>query len=218
MNGHKFEYKCAKMLRRKGFHHVEVTKKSGDQGVDILAYKGFSKYAIQCKYYSYPVGNKAVQEVYAGGKYYDCDHYIVMTNGTFTKAAISAANKLDVNLWSNCSLLKSTSPTFEIMRAMSILGILFGCYLLRNNFPFPLKNIPHYYRELSIITAGLLGWLGWGNWAFSSLTGVLYLGLGFLVPAEAIAEQLPDINGINPVFLIPALLYFVHAWFLRPKA
>ena len=55
MNGHKFEYKCAKMLRRKGFHHVEVTKKSGDQGVDILAYKGFSKYAIQCKYYSYPV-------------------------------------------------------------------------------------------------------------------------------------------------------------------
>ena len=218
MNGHKFEYKCAKMLRRKGFHHVEVTRKSGDQGVDILAYKGFSKYAIQCKYYSYPVGNKAVQEVYAGGKYYDCDHYIVMTNGTFTKAAISAANKLDVNLWSNCALLKSTSPAFEIMRAMSILGILFGCYLLRNNFPFPLKNIPNYYRELSIITAGLLGWLGWGNWAFSFLTGVLYLGLGFLVPAEAIAEQLPDINGINPVFLIPALLYFVHAWFLRPKA
>lgn len=62
MNGHKFEYKCARMLRRKGFHHVEVTKKSGDQGVDIIAYKHFSKYAVQCKYYSYPVGNKAVQE------------------------------------------------------------------------------------------------------------------------------------------------------------
>ena len=77
MNGHKFEYKCARMLRRKGFHHVEVTKKSGDQGVDIIAYKHFSKYAVQCKYYSYPVGNKAVQEVYAGGKYYDCDRCIV---------------------------------------------------------------------------------------------------------------------------------------------
>ena len=70
MNGHKFEYKCARMLRRKGFHHVVVTKKSGDQGVDIIAYKHFSKYAVQCKYYSYPVGNKAVQEVYAGGKCY----------------------------------------------------------------------------------------------------------------------------------------------------
>ena len=46
MNGHKFEYKCARMLRRKGFHHVEVTKKSGDQGVDIIAYKHFSKFAV----------------------------------------------------------------------------------------------------------------------------------------------------------------------------
>ena len=43
-------------------------------------------------------------------QYYDCDRCIVMTNGTFTKAAISAANKLDVKLWDNCSMLKSTSP------------------------------------------------------------------------------------------------------------
>ena len=27
MNGTQIEYKCARMLRRKGFHHVEVTKK-----------------------------------------------------------------------------------------------------------------------------------------------------------------------------------------------
>ena len=149
MNGHKFEYKCARMLRRKGFHHVEVTKKSGDQGVDIIAYKHFSKYAVQCKYYSYPVGNKAVQEVYAGGKYYDCDRCIVMTNGTFTKAAISAANKLDVKLWDNCSMLKSTSLIFEIMRAMNILGILFGCYLLRNVFP---------------VLSGIFPDSGWASW------------------------------------------------------
>ena len=175
MNGHKFEYKCARMLRRKGFHHVEVTKKSGDQGVDIIAYKRFSKYAVQCKYYSYPVGNKAVQEVYAGGKYYDCDRCIVMTNGTFTKAAISAANKLDVKLWDNCSMLKSTSLIFEAMRAMNILGILFGCYLLRNVFPFSSDAYMQYYRELTLILAGLLGWLGWGNWAVSAFTGALYL-------------------------------------------
>lgn len=49
MNGHKYEHRCAQMLRRKGFHHVEVTKKSGDQGVDIIAYKHFSKYAIQTR-------------------------------------------------------------------------------------------------------------------------------------------------------------------------
>ena len=131
MNGHKFEYKCARMLRRKGFHHVEVTKKSGDQGVDIIAYKHFSKYAVQCKYYSYPVGNKAVQEVYAGGKYYDCDRCIVMTNGTFTKAAISAANKLDVKLWDNCSMLNNESNEYSwnpiwMLSSKKCFSIFFG--------------------------------------------------------------------------------------------
>lgn len=173
MNGHKYEHRCAQMLRRKGFHHVEVTKKSGDQGVDIIAYKHFSKYAIQCKYYSYPVGNKAVQEVYAGGKYYDCDRCIVMTNGTFTKAAISAANKLDVKLWENCSLLKSTSLVFEVMRIMNILEIILGFYLLRNAFPFSQREFLMYYREFCLIFAGILGWLGFGNWGASTLCGCL---------------------------------------------
>ena len=217
MNGHKFEYKCAQMLRRKGFHHVEVTKRSGDQGVDIIAYKHFSKYAVQCKYYSYPVGNKAVQEVYAGGKYYDCDHCIVMTNGTFTKAAISAANKLEVKLWDNCSMLKSTSLIFEIMRAMNILGIIFGCYLLRNVLPFTSAAYIHqYYRELALIAAGLLGWLGWGNWAVSTITGALYLFLGFTMQGDS---NIPAVlaGGVNLVFLIPALIYFVHVYLLKPK-
>lgn len=216
MNGHKFEYKCARMLRRKGFHHVEVTKKSGDQGVDIIAYKYFSKYAVQCKYYSYPVGNKAVQEVYAGGKYYDCDRCIVMTNGTFTKAAISAANKLDVKLWDNCSMLKSTSLIFEIMRAMNILGILFGCYLLRNVFPFSSDTYLQYYREFSLILAGLLGWLGWENWMLSTLAGALYLFLEFTFQG---AGNVPEFlaGGVNLVFLIPALIYFVHVYLLKPK-
>ena len=216
MNGHKFEYKCAQMLRRKGFHHVEVTKKSGDQGVDIIAYKRFSKYAVQCKYYSYPVGNKAVQEVYAGGKYYDCDRCIVMTNGTFTKAAISAANKLDVKLWDNCSMLKSTSLIFETMRLMNILGIIFGCYLIRDVFPFSSDTYMQYYRELTLILAGILGWFGWGNWVISAFAGALYLFLGFtLHGAEAIPELL--VNGVNLVFLIPALIYFVHVYLLKPK-
>lgn len=216
MNGHKFEYKCARMLRRKGFHHVEVTKKSGDQGVDIIAYRHFSKYAIQCKYYSYPVGNKAVQEVYAGGKYYDCDRCIVMTNGTFTKAAISAANKLDVKLWENCSLLKSTSLIFETMRAMNILGILFGCYLLRSAFPFEDRAFLQYYREFGLILAGLTGWLGWGNWGLSTLCGILYLLLSFTLHGAAVPSF--DVNEINLVFLIPALLYFIHVYFLKPKS
>ena len=83
------------LLKRKHFSKIEVTKSSGDQGVDIIAYKHRKKYGIQCKYYTYPVGNKAVQEAYAGANFYDCDKVIVMTNTTFTRSAIELAEKLD---------------------------------------------------------------------------------------------------------------------------
>lgn len=98
MDGHEYEYACAQYLKRNGFTKVQVTKASGDQGIDIIATKG-KKYGIQCKYYSGAVGNKAVQEAYAGSKFYGCDVAVVMTNNTFTKSAKELAEKLSVELW-----------------------------------------------------------------------------------------------------------------------
>mgnify|MGYP000662404323 FL=1 len=93
MDGYQFEYQCAEILKRNGFSRVQVTQSSGDQGVDIIAHKHRKKYGIQCKYYSYPVGNKAVQEAYAGANFYDCDKAMVMTNLTFTRSATELAQK-----------------------------------------------------------------------------------------------------------------------------
>ena len=80
MEGRDFEYFCADLLQKRGFLEVEVTKGSGDNGVDILAEKDGVTYAIQCKRYEEPVGVKAVQEVYAGRDYYDRMVGVVMTN------------------------------------------------------------------------------------------------------------------------------------------
>ena len=99
MTGREFEEHCAGYLRRRGFKKIEMTKASGDQGVDILARRKGKTYAIQCKYYKKPVGNKAVQEAYAGMQYYDCDKGMVMTNSTFTKGAIELAGRTGVALW-----------------------------------------------------------------------------------------------------------------------
>ena len=55
MDGYQFEEQCAIILKRKHFSKIEVTKSSGDQGVDIIAFKHRKKYGIQCKYYTYPV-------------------------------------------------------------------------------------------------------------------------------------------------------------------
>lgn len=99
MEGHDFEYFCAELLKKRGFEEVEVTKGSGDYGVDILAEKDGITYAIQCKSYAEPVGVKAVQEAYAGRDYYDCMVGAVLTNQYFTSPAVEAARKLKILLW-----------------------------------------------------------------------------------------------------------------------
>ena len=99
MEGHDFEYYCAELLKRRGFQEVEVTKGSGDYGIDILAEKDGVTYAIQCKCYAAPVGVKAVQEAYAGRDYYDRMVGAVLTNQYFTQPAVEAAKKLKILLW-----------------------------------------------------------------------------------------------------------------------
>ena len=99
MEGHDFEYYCAELLKKRGFQEVEVTKGSGDYGIDILAEKEGVTYAIQCKRYLEPVGIDAVQQVYAGRAFYECHVAVVLTNQTFTNAAITLADKLGVVLW-----------------------------------------------------------------------------------------------------------------------
>ena len=99
MEGLEFEQYCALLLEANGFEDVEVTKGSGDYGVDILAVKDMVTYGIQCKVYSSPVGVRAVQEAYAGRDYYDRMVGAVLTNQYFTKPADDAARRLKILLW-----------------------------------------------------------------------------------------------------------------------
>ena len=99
MEGHQFEYYCAELLRKNDFENVEITKGSGDQGIDILAQKDGIKYAIQCKCYSSDLGNKPVQEAFAGKSVYRCHVAAVLTNRFFTQGAIDAAEATGVLLW-----------------------------------------------------------------------------------------------------------------------
>ena len=99
MEGHDFEYFCADLLEKYGFLEVEVTRGSGDFGVDILAEKDGVTYAVQCKRYQGPVGVDAILRTYAGRDYYDRMVGVVMTNQYFTTPAVEAAQKLNILLW-----------------------------------------------------------------------------------------------------------------------
>lgn len=77
---------------------VNRTPATGDQGVDLIATKNGKRIAIQCKFYSKSVGNKAVQEVVAGKDFYECDYACVVSNNSYTPAAKKLASVSNVLL------------------------------------------------------------------------------------------------------------------------
>ena len=124
VDGIGYENWCARQLRRYGYTDVRTTRKTGDQGIDLIAgYRG-RKYGFQCKYYSSPVGNDAVQQAYAGITYYGLDEAVVMTNTVFTASAKDLAEETGVFLWENMDPMKKKQP----LRLLSIPLTALGAY------------------------------------------------------------------------------------------
>ncbi|WP_338216406.1 restriction endonuclease [Lacticaseibacillus salsurivasis] len=98
MEGEEFEQFCVYLLKRNGFKHLQTTKASGDQGIDIIGVKKKKQVGFQCKRYTGQVGNKAVQEAWSGQAFYKLDEAMVLTNSEFTDAAKELAEQLGVTL------------------------------------------------------------------------------------------------------------------------
>jgi restriction system protein len=92
-----FEAACATALERVGWK-VRRTGRSGDQGVDLIAERAGRTVVLQCKLYSGPVGNSAVQQVFAGKAFEDAHVAVVVSNSTYTRSACDLAAKNGVLL------------------------------------------------------------------------------------------------------------------------
>ena len=98
MSGAQFEIFMADLFRAMG-HQATVLGGAGDQGVDVIvAYQG-QRVAVQCKNYKRAVGNKPVQEVYAGARHYRCQQAWVVAPLGYTKGAIELARSTGVSLF-----------------------------------------------------------------------------------------------------------------------
>ena len=101
--GLKFENLCFQKLRSQGWL-LKQTPVSGDQGVDIIASIDNLRLCIQCKDHQKAIGNKAVQEVYAGKKYWSGTHAILISRSGFTKSAKKLALSNNVILISEMEI------------------------------------------------------------------------------------------------------------------
>lgn len=92
-----FEEHCKTLLLNAGWKAL-TTSGSGDQGADVIAEVNNRRLVVQCKYYSQPVGNSAVQEVVAARLFYSAHLAAVVSNAPFTKSAQELAKKSNVTL------------------------------------------------------------------------------------------------------------------------
>ncbi len=99
-NGHEFEHWVADGLNKFGWS-ARVTQASGDQGIDVIARKKGKTIGLQCKLFSTSVGNKAVQEAFAGKTFHRIDAVGVITNSYYTDSAKNLASDTGVKLLSH---------------------------------------------------------------------------------------------------------------------
>lgn len=92
-----YERYCSSRLSDKGWQ-CNLTKASGDQGADVVAKKAGRILVVQCKKYSNPVGNGAVQEVISAKNFLHANYAAVVTNASFTRAAVELASATGVLL------------------------------------------------------------------------------------------------------------------------
>jgi len=95
--GVEYETYCAQALRRAGWN-ARLTIATGDQGTDIVAERDGKRVVVQCKFYTKPVGNKAVQEVAAARLHERADQAVVVSNADYTRSARQLAGTTGVLL------------------------------------------------------------------------------------------------------------------------
>lgn len=93
-NGLDFERQVHALLKNMGFE-AEITKASGDGGIDIIAHSKEhitgGKYIIQCKDWSKPVGEPPVRDLFGVVTAESANKGILITTSTFTSPAINFA-------------------------------------------------------------------------------------------------------------------------------
>jgi len=92
-----YEKHCESAFSSLGWK-TSMTPRSGDQGADILLKYCDVIGVVQCKFYSQPVGNSAVQEVIAAREYYKASIGIVVSNAEYTVSARRLAGMANVTL------------------------------------------------------------------------------------------------------------------------
>lgn len=134
--GIEFEAKCRTTLQQLGFDKIEATKSSKDQGADLIATLGPTKYVFQCKNEKRKQGNGAVQEAIAARSLYGASRCAVISQSEFCPSAYVLARP------NYCLLL-----TFQTLSLAAEQGKTFNQLIQGYKFP----DIPFVEHDPDLI-------------------------------------------------------------------
>ena len=98
MTGIQFEAYLQRLLAARGFD-VQMTKATGDLGVDLIAHFRRTSIAIQVKRSNRRISRRAISDAVAGMQHYRCKRAMVITNSYFTPGAILLAKSTNCARW-----------------------------------------------------------------------------------------------------------------------
>lgn len=98
LTGIQFEQELAALLRSLGYS-AYTTRRTGDQGVDLIVRRQGKTTVVQCKRYSHPVGPSVVRELYGSMVAFGADQALLACTGGFTKGVRDFAREKPIMLW-----------------------------------------------------------------------------------------------------------------------
>lgn len=91
MSGVQFEQRLKSLFRELGYR-VSTTAVTGDYGADLVLERDGVRSVVQAKRYDTPVGVEAIYQVVAAKAHYGASEAVVVTNSTYTPAALTLAD------------------------------------------------------------------------------------------------------------------------------
>lgn len=97
MDGWSFEWEIAKLFRNRGFD-AQVTKGSGDGGVDIFLRRNAELSVVQCKQHKTAVPPAVVRDLYGVLTHHNAQKAVLVSTSGFTAGAIEFARDKPIEL------------------------------------------------------------------------------------------------------------------------
>lgn len=110
LSGYQFEKEVAKLYEAHGYD-VQVTKGSGDGGIDIFLEKAGRRYGVQCKNHHKAIGPAAIRDLYGAMSHERLDAGIFIASSGYTKGAKEFARNKAITLLDINNVLRMHAAT-----------------------------------------------------------------------------------------------------------